>query len=320
MTSSIERPWDVIIIGGAAAGLTAALYASRRGLRTLILTADLGGQMGITDEIANYPGINFITGPNLTTAIHQQVTEQGVTTIIDRVVALEPGQPHRVHTTQAVFETRAVILAFGLSPRLLDADRETELVGRGVSYDVDAQSSRHHGQSVAVVGGGNAAVSAALRLAGTASTVHLIHRRDTLSAEQALQQQLLKAPNIICHLSHEVTKLEGVDHLTGIIIRDNVGKIDTALTISQLIIHIGFISATQWLEGVVDRNDRGMITIDDRCRTNQPGIFAAGDVTTIPYRQIVISAGEGAKAAIAAVQYLAGQEDITPIVHDWGLK
>lgn len=317
---SSAKIWDVIVVGGAAAGLTAALYASRRGLSTLIITADLGGQMSLTDDIPNYPGIDLITGPELTTAFRGQAERAGATIVIDRVTALMPGAVHQLTTTDGRYEARAVILAFGLTPRWLGVARETELTNHGLSYEVGSDRSIYQGRSVAVVGGGNAAVSAAIRLAAVANTVELIHRRDGLSAEAKLKQKLSELSNVKINLHSEVVDLVGGTQLTGIEIRDIVSNTVKNLAVDHLIIHIGYQASTDWLGEMVQRNDRGQIVIDERCRTNQPGIFAAGDVTTMPYKQIVISAGEGAKAAIAAEQYLNQREDIDPVRPDWGSK
>ncbi|MEK7139106.1 MAG: FAD-dependent oxidoreductase [Patescibacteria group bacterium] len=315
-----EKIWEVIVVGGAAAGLTAALYASRRGLSTLVITADLGGQMSITDDIANYPGIDFITGPGLTTAVRNQALKYGATITLDRVLAVTAGAPHQITTTQGHYQARTVILAFGLTPRWLGVEHEATLTGRGVSYEVSAELSPYRDQVVAVVGGGNAAVTAAIRLATVAKTVYVIHRRDEFSAEATLKQQLAQPVNVVIRLASEVVGLRGDERLTGIEVHDIVSDTVETLAVDQLIIHIGYQTNTAWLDGVVTRNERGLIVIDDRCRTSQPGIFAAGDVTTIPYKQIVISAGEGAKAAIAAEQYLAHRPDTDPVIPDWGTK
>lgn len=310
-----QTPYDIIVVGGAAAGLTAALFAARRGWQVALVATDTGGQMTLTDRITNYPGITAVTGVVLARTMRAQAETAGVTVIADRVVSIHPdSQRMTVATATAALTSRAVILAFGLSPRLLAVPGEAALVGRGVSYGLPPDLAVYHEQTVIVVGGGNSAVTAALTVASVARRVYLLHRRDTLRADQSLIDQLTAQPNITVMLSTEVTAVDGNNCLTAISLRDTNGN--RSLPGDQLVVQIGFVSQTDWLGSIVKRDVQGMIMIDDRCRTSQPGIFAAGDATTIPYRQIVISAGEGAKAALAADQYLRGTET-QPIIPDW---
>ena len=310
-----KTEYDIIVIGGAAAGLTAGLFAARRGWRVALVTVDIGGQMTLTDHISNYPGITHISGTALAQTMVVQMQTAGVTTIHDRVVSIAPtATALTVATATSQFITRAVILAFGLSPRLLEVSGEAALVGRGVSYGLGDDLALHRGKTVGVVGGGNSAVTTALALASVAQQIYLLHRRAALRADQSLIDQLTLVSNITVMLSTEVVAVAGADQLTEISIQDINGN--RSLACNHLIVQIGFGSQTDWLESIVRRDAQGMIVIDDRCRTSHPGIFAAGDATTIPYRQIVISAGEGAKAALAADQYLRGTAT-QPIIPDW---
>jgi len=307
--------YDIIVIGGSAAGLTAALFAVRRGWRVAIVSADIGGQMTLTDEINNYPGIVKISGKALARTMLTQAESAGVETFYDRVAMVEPeGDSFAVATAASSFTAKAVILAFGLSPRLLGVPGESTFVGRGISYGISHDLEKYRYQTVAVVGGGNGAVTAALQLAAVAHQVYLVHRRDTLRADQILADQLTANSNIEAIMSAEVVAAAGDNQLTEISIRDINGN--RSLACNQLIVQIGFTSQTDWLGKIVKRDKYGMITIDGSCRTSQPGIFAAGDVTSIAFRQVIISAGEGAKAALSADQYLRGTEK-QPIIPDW---
>lgn len=307
--------YDIIVVGGASAGLTAGLFAARRGWRVALIATDVGGQMTLTNSISNYPGIVHITGEALARTMLTQIESAGVAVIYDRVVEIKKkADSYTVTTTASSITAKAIILAFGLSPRPLEVPGEEKLIGQGISYGVNHNLEIYRYQTVVVVGGGNSAVAAALQLAPIAHQVYLLHRRDTLRADKALVDQLIMNSNVEVILSAEVVAAAGDDRLTEISIHDINGN--RSLACGQLIIQIGFVSNTSWLSATVKRDKLGMIVIDDRCRTSQPGIFAAGDVTTIPFRQIVISAGEGAKAALSADQYLHGTEK-QPIVPDW---
>lgn len=307
--------YDIIVVGGASAGLTAALFAARRGWQVALIATDIGGQMTLTSSISNYPGVVHITGEALARTMLTQVESAGVTVVYGRVISVQKkGDGYDVATAASLFTAKVIILAFGLSPRPLEVPGEAALIGKGISYGINHDLEIYRYQTVAVVGGGNSAVTAALQLVPVAHQVYLLHRRDTMRADKILVDQLTDNSNVEVILSAEVVRVAGDNQLTEISIRDIDGN--RSLACGQLIVQIGFISQTDWLGKIVKRDKLGMIVIDDRCRTSQPGIFAAGDVTAISFRQIVISAGEGAKAALSADQYLRQTED-QPIVPDW---
>ncbi len=309
MVSVMPKQFDVIVIGAAAAGLTAGLYAARQGLKTAIISPEIGGQMLITGQIENYPAIFSISGPQLASIMASQSATQGANFISDRVIGLQPQDKNFIITTTTKqYQTKAVILAFGLSPRALPLTQADNWLGKGLSYGRNHQTENYRGRQIVIVGGGSAAVQTALELSSVAKAVKIIHRKDRLTAEQFLLDKLADK-NISVVLQAEVAKLAGSDVLQKITLTSG-----DVVDVDDLIIAIGYESKTDWLNGLVEINPAGQIVIDQYCATSCPGIFAAGDCTTLPYKQLVISAGEGAKAALSAAKYLKGQDMIRA---DW---
>lgn len=311
-----DTQYDLAIIGGAAAGCAAAIFACRQGLSVAVVTQDVGGQMLVTETIENYPGIQQIGGPALAGAFRDHAAAAGATFILQRVTDVTPVDRHfTVQTGAGELTARAIVLAFGLSPRTLDVPGESALIDRGIVYSGVDDPTPYAGQRVVVIGGGSAAVTTALTLSQTAAWVYLVHRRDVLVAETALVKQLEERNNITVFLSHEVSAFRGRKQLESVVIRP-AGGAEEAVLIDTAVICVGYTATTDWLSGLVERTDRGTVVVDAHGRTSQPGVFAAGDLTELPYKQVVISAGEGAKAALAAAQYLAGRDGVAP--PDWG--
>jgi thioredoxin reductase (NADPH) len=310
-----SKRYDLIVVGGGAAGLTAAMYAARRALKTLIITKDLGGQAATTPWIENYPGIDCTDGLELMVKFRSQAEKYGaelVTTEAKGIDCLEGGA-FGVRTPQEVLEAGAVILAFGLTPRDLGVPGEERLKGRGVSYCVTCDGPLFKGKRVAVVGGGNAALDAANFLAQLASEVHLIHEREKLRGSEALAAAVLADERITKHLGVRVREITGEQVVTGLVLGDAASR---PLALDGVFIELGHVAQTSWLKGVVDLDPKGQVVVTRACRTSRPGIFAAGDLADIDYKQVVISAGEGAKAALEAYRYLRHGEGKS-IVPDW---
>ena len=318
--------YDCIIVGGGAAGLTASIYTSRRGMKTLLISPDIGGQAATTNEIENYPGVGLIDGPTLMNKFKEQSESVGTKFLYAEVISIvksadEKGLPiFTVTTNTESFVSYTVILAFGLSHRHLGVPGETEFAGKGVSYCATCDAPFFKNKNVAVVGGGNSAVDAALLLAQWCPKVYLIHRTKEFKAEAVLVEQL-KQPNIEILLDKETVEIKGDQRVMSIVVRDvNNPEQVQELPLDGVFVEIGFIANTKWLQDLVEFDERKQIKVNRDCETSQPGVLAAGDVTTISYKQIVISAGEGATAALKTYSYLQKARGFRGVNIDWGLK
>lgn len=315
-----EGIYDVIIIGGGPAGLTAALYSSRRTLKTLVLTKDLGGQAAITHDIENYPGIELTDGLTLMQKFAKQAQKFGAEIKYGEVKEIKKQKKDfLVEAAKEKFLGRAIILAFGLLPKNLDIPGEKEFKGRGVSYCATCDAPLYKNKTVAVIGGGNSALDAAELLAKIAQKVYLIHRRDQFRGEEIIIEKLKKEPKIEMVLSSEILEIKGNQIVKSIVIRNNGDKALKELLIDGVFVEIGYETETHFIKKLIKLNGHGEIITDKDTNTSQPGIFACGDVTDCAYKQVVISAGEGAKAALQAYKYLYLKKG-EKILPDWERK
>ncbi len=317
--------YDTIIIGAGAAGLTAAIYASRRAMKTLVISQDVGGQAATTDEIENYPGVDFSDGPSMMMKFKDQGEKFGASFIFTEVTKVEKdvdakGTPiFHISTATERFIGHSVILAYGLTHRHLGVPGEKELGGHGVSYCATCDAPLYKGKTVAVVGGGNSAVDAALLLAKICPKVYLVHRRQDFRAEAILVEQL-KQLQIELVLDSEVKEIKGEGRVVSMVVYDVNDKAkERELTLQGIFVEVGFIVNSKLIEGLVELDQRKQIIISPDAETSQPGIFAAGDITTISYKQIVVSAGWGATAALKAYEYLQKVKGFRGVSIDWGL-
>lgn len=298
--------YDLIILGAGPAGLTAGIYAARGGLNAVIVESKaVGGQAALTAEIENYPGFASVSGYELVSLMQAQCEALGVSFVFDAPVALSlDGGVKRVDTAYSgTLEARAVILAMGALPRTLGIERESELMGGGVSYCATCDGAFFRGKPVAVVGGGNTAVEDALYLEKFASEVYLIHRRDALRADAILADRV-KNSGVHIVWDSVVTALEGDKKLQSVTLK-NVKSGDTSsLAVNGLFVAVGQKPATEGLTGV--ELDGGYIVTDSEMRTSLPGVFAAGDVRKKTLRQVVTAAADGAVAAESAIKFLNG--------------
>lgn len=309
---------DVIIIGAGAAGMTAALFCARKGLKTHIIGKDLGGQTATTDHINNYPGILAISGSKLMEQFYKHVTREGIALSFGEVTRLNAlKKKFSIMSTAGRFTSAAVILAFGLSPRDLDIPGEQKFQSHGITNDIIIDGPKLKGKIVAVVGGGNAALEAALSMGKICPKVYLIHRRDQFRADAKTITKVMKSKRIELVLNATVSKVKGSSHIQSIQIVVEGTKKVKELTVNGIIVKIGFHSDTKFLRNIVALNNKNEIIIDKNCTTSTPGIFACGDVTDIAYKQTIISAGEGAKAALQAYKYLQQQSGKPAIMIDW---
>ena len=299
--------FDLMIIGGGPAGYTAALYGARAGL-TVGLMEKLapGGQMGTTDMVDNYPGFpEGINGFELAMKMKAGAERFGARTISAEVTGLElSGDIKTLQTPKEVYKARTVILATGAQPRELGLPRERELRGKGVSYCATCDGMFYRGKTVAVVGGGNTAVADALYLSRLCEKVYVIHRRDKLRAPQIQQQNLEMAGNVEFVWDSIVKELRFEERLTGLVTEDkNTGEC-RELSCAGVFIAVGQVPETELFKGQVQLDEAGYVSAGEDCRTNIPGVFAAGDLRAKPLRQIVTAAADGAVAATAAQEYL----------------
>lgn len=304
----VDNNYEVIIIGGGPAGLTAGLYTSRAGLNSLLVEGGLvGGQIVSAERVENYPGFpEGISGFELGQLMYQQATKYGLKTIIAEATGIELREKQReVKTTEGNFMAKAVIIAGGSERRKLSIPGEEKFMGRGVSYCATCDAAFFRELSVAVVGGGDAAITEALHLAKFASKVTVIHRRDQFRAGRILQDKALSEPKIQFLWNAIVEEIEGEDLVERIKLREVKTGEKSALEVAGIFISIGLKPNTDYLKGILPLDTAGHIITNDKMETEIPGIFAAGDVRSNSARQAITAAGDGATAAIYTEKFLS---------------
>lgn len=304
-----ERIYDMIIVGGGPAGYSAALYASRAGLDTLVIERmSAGGQMALTDIIDNYPGFeNGVDGFELGMKMQQGAQRFGAKTEYGEVVGVDfSGTVKTVKTALQTFYGKTVVIATGANPRELGLENESKLVGRGVHYCAHCDGRFYKDKTVVVVGGGNSAVSDALYLSRIVKKVYLVHRRDTLRATKIYHEPLMKAPNVEFVWNSRVTEiLEGNGRANGITVQSVHGEDKRQIECDGLFVSIGRQPITEFLNGSVALDGQGYIIADESTKTNIDGVYAVGDVRTKALRQVVTAVSDGAVAVHYAEEYLS---------------
>ena len=299
----------MIIIGGGPAGYTAALYAARAGLDTLVLERlSAGGQMALTHQIDNYPGFeDGIDGFSLADKMKKQAERFGAKSKTAEVFRLDlTAEPKRIETVSETFLGRTVVLATGANPRELGVEKESELVGRGVAYCAACDGMFYRGKTVIVVGGGNTAAADALLLSRIAEKVILVHRRDTLRATKIYHEPLMQAENVEFRWNSTVKELLHEAKITGVRLSDvNTGE-ESTIACDGVFVSVGRKPATEFLGGQVELDGNGYVVAGEDTKTNIPGVFAVGDIRTKELRQIVTAVADGAVAVHEAEKYLAG--------------
>lgn len=316
----MAEKYDLIIVGAGAAGLSAGLFATRRGLSTLILSKDMGGQASTTPEIENYPGLDLVEGWDLMAKFVKQYKQFGGDVRYEEVSKIEQDgelftvtTPHHAHTAEAV------ILAFGKTPNDLGVEGEEKFKGSHVHYAAMRDVSMYKDKTVAMVGGANTAAQGAITLAEVAKKVYLFCREDKMRAEKVLLDRLLERSDLVEIIYNStVQEFVGADSLEHMKVLVE-GK-EKDYDVDDCFIGVGYSNKTEWIKHLAATDKIGQIIIQTDCSTSTTGLFAAGDVTTIPYKQVVISAGEGAKAAIAVSSYLAKKRGSVSLSIDWGLR
>lgn len=300
--------YDVIIVGGGPAGLTAGIYATRRNLKALIITKNIGGQVMLTHKIENYPGFIEITGAELSELFRQHAEALGVEIAMDEVIEIRKNaeKDFTIKTLYGMkYKAKAVILAIGREHRMLNVPGERELIGKGVSYCFTCDGPFFKDKVVAVIGGGNSAFRAAEYLSEIAKKVYLIHRRDKFRAEETLIERVKSKENVEFVLNTVVKEIIGKDKVEALKVENVKTRKERIINVNGIFIEIGHVVRRDLIEKLgLKTNEKGEIIVDKHCQTNIPGIFAAGDCTDIPEKQIVIAAGMGAIAALSAYKYI----------------
>lgn len=300
--------FDVVIIGAGPAGLTAAVYCARKLLSTLVISENIGGQALESWMIENYMGYRMVTGDELMRKFEEQVRSQNIRLELDRVTSISPADARfTIQTiTGASYTARSVILVPGKRPRKIGVDGEEKFIGHGLSVCSTCDGPLFKDKVVAVVGGGNSALQTAVEMSNIAREVHLIVRR-RIKADEVYLKMYSEKKNIITHTDSVVSALHGEPLLDRIAIKDMNSGVETEIALEGVFAEIGWEPNTDFAKDILTLNDLREVIIDINCHTNVPGIFAAGDVTNIKGKQIIIAAGEGAKAALEAYEYLLKQ-------------
>jgi alkyl hydroperoxide reductase subunit F len=306
-----KEAFDVLIVGGGPAGAAAAVYAARKGIRVGVAAERFGGQVNDTLGIENYISVLETDGPKFAAAMEAQVAHYGVDVMnLQRAVKLIPatdagGLVQVEMENGAVLKSRSVILSTGARWRNVNVPGEQEYKNKGVAYCPHCDGPLFKGKRVAVIGGGNSGVEAAIDLAGVVAHVTLIEFADQLKADAVLVNKLKSLPNVEIHVNAQTTEITGeAGKVNALRYKDRVSGQEHTVALEGVFVQIGLVPNTEWLKGTVDLSKFGEIEVDAKGHTNVPGVFGAGDCTTVPYKQIVIAAGEGAKAALSAFDHL----------------
>lgn len=298
-----ENIYDLLIVGAGPAGITAAVYAARKRIDFVVISRDIGGQATWSGDIENYTGYQFITGPELASKFQEHMDSYGIEVRMPQT-AKTIGQKDGIFTVateETTYRGRVLIVATGKRPRPLEVPGETEFKNRGVTYCSTCDGPVFKGKPVAVIGGGNSALDAVLQMMKISPQVYLINNTGRLNADNVMVEKARAAGNVEIHNDARVKKIFGDTFVSGISVTRGEDSFD--LDVKGVFIEIGLIPNSGAVQDA-EKNEHAEIIVDCHNRTNVPGLFAAGDVTNVPQKQIIIAAGEGAKAALSAFRYL----------------
>lgn len=308
---------DIIVVGGGVAGLSAALFIARQGSDVLVLSQDLGGQLNLIPRLENYPGIILTSGELLARTLEQQVLTFGGKIRYERVESVDAiDDGFKVISNEREYTCKALILALGKVPRELGVEGERRFLGRGLTYATKSEAPFYQGRVVATTGVGNYLVESALLLSRFARKVYVIYRTSKMAGDKEMIEALERKDNIEYVPNSEVIALDGDERLRSITIRDQSGG-TKRLEVDGLFVEMGYKVYIEFVKHLVRINQRGEIEVNEYCETSYKGIFAAGDATNMPYKQVIVAAGEGAKAAISAYNYLQRLAGKPGIKADW---
>lgn len=296
--------FDLIIIGAGPAGITASVYAARKKMDFLVITRDIGGQAAWSSDVENYPGYQFIKGPELVAKFQEHLQKYGIPVKEnEEVTELEKkGGIIYIKTTKASYEAKTAVISAGKKVKEIGVPGEKEYKNKGVAYCVTCDGPLFAEEDVAIVGGGNSALDATIQMMNIAAKVYLINITDSFTGDPVMQEKIKNNPRVRILHNTRVESITGDKFVKSISV-DTQGKKET-LGVKGVFIEIGLMP-NSWFARGLDKNERGEIKVNCANETNVPGIFAAGDVTSVPEKQIVIAAGDGAKAALGAFRYLA---------------
>lgn len=303
-----EKLYDVIVIGGGPAGLTAALYLARAGCRTLVLEKrGYGGQIAITNEVVNYPGVPKTSGMELTDTMRRQAEDFGAEFLIAEARELSLFDAEKtVKTSAGNFRCIGVLLATGAQPKMAGFRGEEEFRGRGVSYCATCDGAFFRGKDVAIVGGGNTALEDALYLANVCRTVYLVHRRDAFRGEKALADRVRQKENIKIQYDSAVSKIRGESAVSSVLLENTKTGAQQELPVSAVFVAIGLIPENEIFSRQLPLDDNGYFVAGEDCKTPLEGVFVAGDCRSKLLRQIITAAADGAVAGYQAAAYVNG--------------
>lgn len=302
-----NKIWDVIIIGAGPAGLTAAIYGSRRSLSTLVITKDIGGQAAMTNSIENYPGFLEVEGPKLMNIFQEQAKKCGAEFVFAGVEKIE--QPDKdglysVVTPKESYSAHAVILAFGLEHRKLAVPGEDDFYGKGVTYCATCDGPLFKGKTITVVGGGNSALDAIDYMSKIATKVYALVRGEKFKGEEVMVDVVSKLPNVEIRYNTEIAEIKGEKFVQSVIAKNKITSETEEIPLNGVFVEAGYQANTKLYGHLVETTPQGAIIVDKDCNTSRPGFYAAGDVTTLSYKQIITSGGEGCKAVLTAYTYI----------------
>ena len=306
---TVTTLYDVIIIGGGPAGLSAAVYAARKVLKTLLVSKDIGGQVAWTYDVDNYLGFSQVETADLIAKFEEHVEKCGVEKLVGvEVKALElTGKIKKVITDDGkTYLTKTVIIATGKRPRPLNVPREKELIGMGVTYCSTCDAPLFADLDVAVMGGGNSALEAAIDLMKVARKVYMVSLTP-LTGDEIIRDKVISSPKVEIFIKYKALRIAGESTVEGIEIESLETGEKKRLDVQGIMVEIGLLPNSELVLDTMETNRIGEIVIDSRCRTGVSGIFACGDVTDVPYKQVIVAAGEGAKAALSAYDYIIKQ-------------
>jgi len=302
-------PYDCIIIGAGPAGITAAIYLARKKLDILVISKDLGGQAALSSSVENYLGYRMITGPELVKKFEEHIKAFGIEVKHEEAKAVrQEGEVFCVETNRYTYFARTVIIASGKTPLHLNVPGEEEFIGKGVTYCAICDAPVFKDLPVVVVGGGNSALDAVLQLSKYTKQIYVVNITSHLGGDEIVREKVLNLPFVKIFNNCKITAIHGDEFVKSVDVQDLTTKKTFNLDVRGVFVEIGLRPGTD-LELPVKLNERKEIVVDKECKTSVPGIFAAGDVTDCKYKQIIIAAGEGAKAALSAYEYLRSKKE-----------